>query len=120
MNASTNIHRASTIKIKRKRSGGTTWTSIEIRGNDGSYYSLAIHDADPESPAKITGPDDAELRAAPATWQVKAVAVLTSMAEWMEDNMACQCEHGFICAECDLLSEAQALLRTAGTIEPSK
>ena len=55
-----------------------------------------------------------------ADWQVKAVAVLTRMHEWMDENMACQCEHGFICAECDLLSEAQVLLRDAGAIETSK
>ena len=117
MNASTNIHRASTIKIKRKRSGGTTWTSIEIRGNDGSYYSLAIHDADPESPAKITGPDDdTEL----ADWQVKAVKTIDRMRSWIDNNMVCECEHGFICYECEMLEAAKDLLRAAGAIEASK
>ena len=51
-----------------------------------------------------------------ADWQAQASTVLARMSEWMEDNMVCQCEHGHICYECDLLSEAQVLLRDAGAI----
>ena len=55
-----------------------------------------------------------------ADWQAQAVMVLADVLEWMDDNMFCQCEQGFICAECDLLLEMRDLLRAAGAAEASK
>ena len=115
MNASTNIHNAASIKIEQKRSGDTTWTSIEIRDKDGSYYSLAVHDTDPESPGKITGGGLAD-------WSAKAASVLDRARTWLIDNIDCQCEPGFHCRACALLSDIVRLqaAKPTETIETPK
>jgi len=65
MNGSLSLHDAKNIRIKRKNSGRTTWTEIEIRGEHGEYFNVSVHDADPDAKATITGPGgDTELRAA--------------------------------------------------------
>ena len=85
MNVSTNIHGASAIKIERKSSGSTTWTSFEIRGKDGGYHSFAIHDADPNARATITGHgDDPDLR--------KALSALLAECEAMHREYCPQCK----------------------------
>ena len=65
MNGSLSLHDAKNIRIKRKNSGRTTWTEIEIRGEHGEYFNVSAHDADPDARATIAGPgDDTELRKA--------------------------------------------------------
>jgi len=115
MNILTNIHRASTIEIERKSYGSDTWTSIAIRAKDGSYYELAIHDADPESPVKITGGGLAD-------WSAKAASVLDRARTWLIDNIDCQCEPGFHCRACALLSDIVRLqaAKPTETIETPK
>jgi len=113
MNILTNIHRASTIEIERKSYGSNTWTSIAIRAQDGSYYELALHDADPKSPVKITGVVDAD-------WQSQAVKTIDRMRAWIHDSMVCECEHGHVCYECEMLEAAKDLLRSARPIETPK
>ena len=55
-----------------------------------------------------------------ADWQVKAVKAIEKMYEWMDNNIECRCEQGYICYAHGLLADAKDLLRAAGAIEASK
>ena len=66
--------------------------------------------------ATETGKSPQEL----ADWQVKAVKTIDRMRSWIDNNMVCECEHGFICYECEMLEAAKDLLRTARAAEASK
>jgi len=97
--------------------GGQGWPSI--RGGSFTAQQATANAqliAEAFNVATETGRSPREL----ADWQVKAVKTIDRMRSWIDNNMVCECEHGFICYECEMLEAAKDLLRTAGAAEASK
>ena len=93
---------------------------MRLRRNGGEPRHNALLVAEAFNVATETGRSPRQL----ADWQAGAVKMIQKMRAWLADNLDCQCEHGHVCHECNLLGEMSDLLsdllRSAGAIEPSK